>query len=135
MSLSEDELKRFVAADLLIKEAEANIEYWKHLRRKAEDALLDQMGMEAQKQAFVEYDDATYKVYTRRTTGLRVTSPMVAEAELRARGLKDFIDTKIDTAKLGSYYKKVEAADLKTMPVIPGLEYVETYRLYCIQKR
>jgi hypothetical protein len=128
--LDDVRLKEFVEADIQCRQLESELEYWKVQRRKHEDFLLDQMGMEAKKQAFTELGNKEWKIYTRRTSNLRVTSLEVAAHSLQELGLSAFLDYKIDTAKLGSYYKKVDNA-----PDIPGLEMVEVFKLYVIPKR
>ena len=132
--MDDAKLEEFAKNDIEIRSLEAQVDYLKSQQSKLSSALLEQMGLEAKTQALVEVENQLYKVYVRRQSHLRVTSPMVAEAELRARGLKDFLDFKVDSARLGSWYKRCELAD-KKLPVIPGLEYTDSYRLHVLQKR
>ena len=132
--LDEEKLREFANLDITIRDREAELDYFKSQRSKVAEQLLEQMGLEAKTQALVEIEDKLFKIYVRRQSHLRVTSPMVAEAELRARGLKAFLDFRVDAARLGSWYKKREKEE-KELPVIPGLEYTDSYRLYCIEKR
>ncbi len=129
--LDDAKLASFVQADLTIRQLEWQLEEAKAARRKAEEYLLDQMGMEGQTQALVDISTETYKVYTRRTTALRVTNLAMALGSLRLKGLSAFIDERVDTGRLGSYYKKHENAQ----PDLEGLQYSEVFRLYAIQRR
>jgi len=133
--VDEGKLREFAANDVEIRDLEAKVDFLKHRQSKLSADLLEQMGLEAKTQALVEvFGNKMYKIYVRRQSHLRVTSPMVAEASLRALGLKDFLDFKVDAARLGSWYKKREKEE-KSLPEIPGLEYTDSYRLYCIEKR
>lgn len=131
--MNADRLQMFVEADQQAKEHEAQLEYWRAERRKHEDFLLDQMGMEGRTQGLTEVMGEAYKVYVRRTTSLRVTNDALAKAELRQHGLASFIDEKIDP-KLGIYWKKCEKAG-ENLPELEGLEFTESYRLYAMKKR
>lgn len=130
----EEKLTAFVQFDRTVKELEADLEYAKAQRRNLEDWLLDNFGMNGKTNALVELEQRNYKVYVRRTTMLRESDHELAVHTLRVIGLDDFVSEKIDTGRLGMYYKKREKAG-EELPVLEGLDFTETYRLYVLRKK
>lgn len=128
--MNQDRLHKFVEADTKIKVLESSLDYWKIQRRAAEEYLLDEFGMEGVTNALIEHAETDYKVYTRHTQRLAVINLPLALASLRINGLGAFIDEEIDTAKLGSYYKKHPVAFIPE-----GMEMIDTYKLYAIRKK